>query len=226
MYHTGSDILSVFLARAAGRPLRELLAERVTGPLGMGSTGFFADPATVPTAYRPTPDGLAVFEAYERAFAGPAQFESLGSGLVSTVPDYLSFLAALADNRLLPAGLGTQMTANQLSRAQRAGITEMIGPTTSWGWQVSVETGVGVPWSAPGRYGWTGGSGTSADVDPSRELIGVVFTQRFMSGPDESFSYFWRPLAAAVGSVAGGAPAGSWPVPGAGRRGAGVGGGE
>jgi CubicO group peptidase (beta-lactamase class C family) len=76
----------------------------------------------------------------------------------------------------------------------------MMDPTVSWGWQVSVQTGVSVskPWTAPGRYGWTGGAGTSAYVDPSRDLIGVVLTQRFMSGPNEPFSYFWEPLAAAI----------------------------
>jgi hypothetical protein len=34
-----------------------------------------------------------------------------------------------------------------------------------------------------------------------RDLIGVVFTQRLMSGPGESFAYFWEPLAAAVAAV-------------------------
>jgi CubicO group peptidase (beta-lactamase class C family) len=74
----------------------------------------------------------------------------------------------------------------------------MVGPDTSWGWQVSVQTGPGLPWTSAGRYGWTGGSGTSAYVDPSRDLIGVVFSQRFMAGPREDFAYFWEPLVTSV----------------------------
>src|SRR5262249_49792802 len=35
MYHTGSDVLGVLMARAAGQPLDELLAERLFRPLSM-----------------------------------------------------------------------------------------------------------------------------------------------------------------------------------------------
>jgi Beta-lactamase. len=71
-------------------------------------------------------------------------------------------------------------------------VPELAGPGVSWGWQVGIDR-------ASGRYGWTGGSGTSASVDPSRDLIGVMFTQRFMSGPQGDFAYFWGPVADAVG---------------------------
>jgi CubicO group peptidase (beta-lactamase class C family) len=38
LYDTGTDVLGVLLARAAGKPLSDLLAERITGPLDMTST--------------------------------------------------------------------------------------------------------------------------------------------------------------------------------------------
>ena len=197
-YGTGSDLLSVLLSRAGGAPLRHLLKERITGPLGMDSTRFFGAPDTLPPAYQSTAAGLEVFDPPDGVFSRSPQFETLGGGLVSTVPDYLAFLSALADDTLLPAELRAQMTSQQLTSGQLAGMAEMGVPATSWGWQVSVETGVGRPWSAPGRYGWTGGMGTSAYVDPSRDLIGVVFSQRLMAGPNEDFGYFWEPLAAAI----------------------------
>lgn len=207
-YHVGSEILSVLLARAGQAPLHEVLRERITGPLGMESTGFIAAPDTLPTAYQPRAGGLGVFDEPGGVFSQPPLFESLAAGLVSTVPDYLDFLAALADDTLLPAGLRAQMTSDQLTPQQKVGLAGMVGPTESWGWQVSVETGSldtrgGTaapvkPWQAAGRYGWTGGFGTTAYVDPSRDLIGVLFTQRLMSGPDEDFSYFWEPLTASL----------------------------
>jgi CubicO group peptidase (beta-lactamase class C family) len=40
LYNTCSDIQGVLLARASGRPLPELLAERIFAPLGMMDTGF------------------------------------------------------------------------------------------------------------------------------------------------------------------------------------------
>ena len=207
-YHVGSEILSVLLARAGQASLQQILRERITGPLGMESTGFTADPDRLPTAYQPRAGGLGVFDEPGGVFSQPPPFESLAAGLVSTVPDYLNFLAALADDTLLPAGLRAEMTSDQLTPRQKVGLAGMVGPGESWGWQLSVETGPletadgtatpAKPWHAAGRYGWTGGLGTTAYVDPSRDLIGVLFTQRLMDGPDEDFSYFWEPLAASL----------------------------
>jgi len=44
--------------------------------------------------------------------------------------------------------------------------------------------------------------GTSAYVDGSRDLIGVVTSQRFMAGPREDFGCFWEPLATSVDDAA------------------------
>lgn len=199
-YHTGSDILSVLLARAGQAPLHQILTERITGPLGLKDTAFFADPNELPTAYRPGRAGLEVLDPPDGAFAREPAFESLGGGLVSTVPDYLAFLAALADGTLLPDEQRRAMTGDQLTDAQRVGMEEVAGPGTSWGWQVAVTTDGRDPWTAPGGYGWTGGTGTAAYVNPSADFIGVLFTQRAMGGPQDNFNYFWEPLAAALGS--------------------------
>jgi len=199
LYHTASDVLAVLLARASGRTVGELLADRITGPLGMASTGFAAtEPSRLATAYLPTPTGLQVFHATDGAFAGPPRFEALGSGLVSTVPDYLAFLSALADGVLLPPDLLAAMTCDQLTPTQRGAMAQLAGPGRSWGYQVGVDVERTEPWTNPGRYGWTGGSGTSAFVDPARDVIGVVFTQRMMSRADEPFDYFWGPLSASL----------------------------
>src|SRR3954469_13899914 len=40
-YHTCSDVLSLLLARATGRTVGELLAEKITGPLGLTGTSFW-----------------------------------------------------------------------------------------------------------------------------------------------------------------------------------------
>ena len=198
MYHTGIDVLSVLIGRVAGAPLHAVLKERVTDPLGLTATSFQADGADLPTSYRPTADGVEVFVEYDEGFAEPPQFESFGGGLVSTVEDYLTFLSALADDRLISRESREELTRNQLTAEQRAGTTEMAGPAWSWGLGVAVDTAVTEPWTAIGRYGWTGGAGTSAYTDPSRDLIGVVLSQRFMAGPTENFGYFWGPLATVV----------------------------
>ena len=45
MYHTGSDVLGVLIARASGQALETFLSERLFEPLGMTDTGFSV-PAT------------------------------------------------------------------------------------------------------------------------------------------------------------------------------------
>ncbi len=56
MYNTGSDVLGVLIARAAGQPLETFLRERIFAPLGMKDTGF-----SVPAAHhRPVRDQLRV----------------------------------------------------------------------------------------------------------------------------------------------------------------------
>ena len=81
LYETGIDLLGMVLTRATGRSLADLVAERVTGPLGMASTGFRATDATrLATAYIPGPDGLAVLDPPDGTFAVPPPFEELGSG--------------------------------------------------------------------------------------------------------------------------------------------------
>lgn len=186
MYHTGSDVLSALIRRAVGVPLETLVRDR----LGMRSTSFHAGGRVLPTSYRPTGDGVRADEAYTRAFDEPPAFESLGGGLVSTVEDYLGFLSRLADGELLPPELYAAMTTEQLTAEQRAGITQLSGARVTWGFQTAIEPN--------GRYGWTGGSGASAYTEPANDLIGVVLTQRFMTGPREPFSYFWDPLHASL----------------------------
>jgi CubicO group peptidase (beta-lactamase class C family) len=199
-YHTSTDLLSVLLLRAGDAPLRETLSTRIFKPLGMKNTGFLANPEDLPTAYRPTSTGLEVFDAPDGAFSRSPAFETLSTGLVSTAADCLRFLAALADDQLLTPGLRVQMTTDQLTPAQRAGIVEQEGPAISWGWQIGVQTEPADPWLHVGRFGWMGGTGTSGAVDPSRDLIGVVLTQRLLSGPGESFGYFWEPVVAVIDS--------------------------
>ena len=35
-----------------------------------------------------------------------------------------------------------------------------------------------------GRFGWTGGFGTTAYIDPTEGVIGILFTQRMMDSPE------------------------------------------
>jgi CubicO group peptidase (beta-lactamase class C family) len=196
MYSMGCDILSALLPRITGESLLDLLRERVFGRAGMTGTSFSS--TGLPTEYIGTPNGIEEFTPMAGVFEKDPPFESLVGGLVSTVPDYLRFLGALADGRLIPDDLRAAMTSDQLTPAQHEGAELLLAPGTSWGWETGVITSGSRPGASSGSYGWTGGTGTSAFVDPAHDLLGAVFTQRLTAGPQDSFDYFMEPIATAI----------------------------
>ena len=197
LYHMSTDALSVLLARAAGRPLHELLADRLTGPLGLRSTGFWAcDPARLGAAYLPVGGGLELLDPADGLAARPPQFEGLAGGLVSTAPDVLAFFCALADGGgpvLGPASVAA-MTTDTLTGEQRREAADFLGPGRSWGMQVGVQVEPTAPWDQPGRWGWDGGTGTTAYVDPGQDLVAVLLTQRGAVPGDPFLTDFWQAL--------------------------------
>ncbi|MFG2750176.1 serine hydrolase domain-containing protein [Streptomyces xanthophaeus] len=205
LYNTCSDILGVLLARAAGRPLPELLAERIFEPLGMRDTAFAVPQDQLhrfTSAYRAAPDGgdLELVDAPDGQWSTPPAFPSGAGGLVSTADDLHAFgrmlLAegAYAGGRLLSPESVRQMRTDHLSAAQReAG--ELFLDGQGWGFGGSVDVARLDPWNVPGRYGWIGGTGTAAHVVPATGTgtVTVLLTQRELSGPNapQYMREFW-----------------------------------
>ncbi len=203
LYETGFNVLGVLLMRATGKSLTDLLDERVTGPLGMSETAFVAtDPTRLAVLYTPSPDGLALLDPADGAFASPPPFEQLSGGLVSTAADVFRFYTAMADGGapVLTAESLRLMTSDQLTPAQRRGAAPFVDDDTSWGFGTGVDLTGAKPGTAPGRWGWTGGTGTCAYVDPSRDAVSVLLTQRTMLGPDDGPEPFWVAVAEAAES--------------------------
>ncbi len=201
LYHLGLDLLGALMVRATGRSVEDLLTERVTGPLGMVGTTFWArDPARLTTAYRPDAGGLEVIDPADGVYSRPPSSE-LSSGLLSTITDVFRFFCAMADggSPVLTADSLRAMTTDQLDETQHASAAGFLGAGEGWGLGTAVDTAADAPWMAPGRWGWTGGTGTTAYVDPQRGAVSVLLTQRAMEGPDDGFDDFWRAVAETAG---------------------------
>jgi CubicO group peptidase (beta-lactamase class C family) len=202
LYDTALEVLGVLLARATGRSLSDLVAERITGPLGMASTAFGTrEVDRLATAYSPDEAGaLRVLDPPDGQYAGPPPFEELSSGLVSSAPDVLRFYCAMADGGapMIGADSLAVMTADALSDVHRAQAEPILGPGESWGMATGVDIAAAQPWQAPGRWGWTGGTGTTAYVDPVRDTVSVLLTQREMTGPHDGPEPFWTAVAEAA----------------------------
>jgi CubicO group peptidase (beta-lactamase class C family) len=177
LYNTGAHVLSVLNARAAGMPFPEVLRSRIFGPLGMRDTGFVAeDVRRFATAYRPTPDGLVVVDEPDGAWSAPPAFPDGAAGLVSTVEDLLTFARMLlaGGQPVLSSSLAHEMTVDQLSAEQRVSGQAFLDGA---GW------GLGLAVQESAAYGWDGGLGTSWLVDPVRNLVVIVLTQRMFDSP-------------------------------------------
>ncbi|MCT9933614.1 beta-lactamase family protein [Planotetraspora sp. A-T 1434] len=205
MYHTGSDVLGVLMARATGRPLEEFLRERLFEPLGMRDTGFHVPAGKLdrlPAAYRSDQGtgGLVLEDDPRQSRWGrPPAFPSAGGGLVSTADDLLAFCTMMLNkgryggDRLLSRPSVELMTTDQLTEEQKAENAVFFGGSSGWGFGVSVVTRRDDLPAVPGRFGWNGGTGTSVYTDPAEELIGILLTQRYMTSPTPPavFRDFW-----------------------------------
>jgi CubicO group peptidase (beta-lactamase class C family) len=189
MYNTGSDVLSVLIARASGQPLETFLRERIFEPLGMHDTSF-----SVPTAkldrltpsYQTNP-ATGAFGIYDEAAGGqwsrPPAFPSGAAGLVSTIDDYLAFGQMLLNKgkygagRLLSRPSVELMTTDQLTPAQKAasGMGSLILAGLGWGFGVSVITQRSA-FASVGTFGWNGGMGTLWSSDPQEQMVAILMT--------------------------------------------------
>ena len=63
-----------------------------------------------------------------------------------------------------------------------------------WGYGGSVDIEAIEPWNVPGRYGWVGGTGTSAHITPSTGTAAILLTQVAADSPvpPQWMRDFWR----------------------------------
>jgi CubicO group peptidase (beta-lactamase class C family) len=118
-------------------------------------------------------------------------FPSGAGGLVSTVDDYLAFARMMLaqgkhDGMRILSRLSVEtMTTDQLTPEQKAvsGLVPGQFDSSGWGFGLSVVTRRDGIASAPGRYGWDGGMGTSWFSDPGEDMVCILMTQRAWSSP-------------------------------------------
>ena len=197
MYNTGSDVLSVLIARVSGQPLETFLRERLFEPLGMKDTGFSAPEASLArlaTSYWTdfTSGELAIYdEPRGGQWSHPPAFPSGAGGLVSTIDDYLAFGQMMLSQgkhggeRILSRLSVELMTTDQLTPEQKAmsGLLPGDFDSRGWGFGVSVVTRRDGIAAVPGKYGWDGGMGTSWYSDPREEMVTILMTQCAWTSP-------------------------------------------
>jgi len=197
MYHTGSDVLGVLIARASGQPLETFFRERIFEPLGMKDTGFSVSAERLDrlsTSYWTSP-ATGALELYDKAEGGqwsrPPAFPSGGGGLVSSIDDYLAFGQMMLNKgkhgseRILSRPSVELMTTDQLTPEQKAvsGLVPGYFLSHGWGFGVSMVTRRDEVAGSVGKFGWDGGLGTSWYSDPGEDMVTILMTQRAWTSP-------------------------------------------
>ena len=196
-YSVSTDVLGVAVSRLEGRPLGEVLRERILKPLGMVDTAFACSPAkrhrltdawglTAPGRPREVIDAAAT-----TTWDGPARFESGGAGLLSTAADYHRFCRMLLGRggvdgaRLVSPKTLDLMTANhlpgggdlnQMSRSLFSEAT-LAGTGFGLGFALLMDPAPGLIPGTPGEFYWGGLYSTVFFVDPVERLSLVFMTQ-------------------------------------------------
>ncbi|HWD05976.1 MAG TPA: serine hydrolase domain-containing protein [Amycolatopsis sp.] len=193
-YSVATDVLGRLVEVLADKPLDEVFAERVFGPLGMTDTGFWTkDTDRLAALYVPQPrTQLAVRNDAFGALGSsrPACFSG-GGGLVSTAADYHRFTqmllrgGALDGVRVLGPRTVDLMTSNHLpghvdlEAYGRPLFAEMPfdGFGFGLGFSVLEDPVKAKTLSSPGEYAWGGAASTAFWVDPVEDLTVAFYTQ-------------------------------------------------
>jgi CubicO group peptidase (beta-lactamase class C family) len=199
-YSHATEVLGFLVARIEGKPLGQVLKDRIFTPLGMVDTDFWCPPekrGRMAKLYRMNPDTETLEDVSFPHENGQPVFEAGGGGLISTADDYLKFARMLLGKgevdrvRLLKAETVEAMAQSRLTDAQRAipfmGMPFWLSQGFGLGLSVVLDAdlhgwmGAG----SAGAFGWPGAFGTWWQADPAEELVAIYLIQDSMPlGPE------------------------------------------
>ncbi len=179
----GAIVLTQIVEGLTGRRLDSLLAEQLFTPLAMSRTRFLppADwlPFIAPTERDPWRGRVLRGEVHDENAARLGGVSG-HAGLFSNAPDLARFAFWLLDayHGRLPPGARPGLPA-AVVRAFLRRANEPPGSTRALGWDTpSPEGGSGGHCLSPTSIGHTGFTGTSIWIDPARDLVIILLTNR------------------------------------------------
>lgn len=195
-YGVSTDVVGRVVEVAAGKPLDEVLRERVFEPVGMVDTGFHAAPHDhhrLAPLYVAMPGTAAAtrHDAMGDLFKSPPACLSGGGGLVSTAADYHRFCTMLLRRgeldgaRVLGSRTVDYMTRNHLPGGAdlEAFGRPLFAETTfegmgfGLGFSVVQDAVANKVLSTDGEYAWGGAASTAFWVDPAEGITALFMTQ-------------------------------------------------
>jgi CubicO group peptidase (beta-lactamase class C family) len=195
-YSVSTDVVGYLVQKLAGKPLDQVLAERIFGPLKMADTGFSVredQRSRFAACYEAKPGGgIKLQDDPETSpYLRAPDLISGGGGLVSTAADYMRFANMLVNGgelegaRILAPKTIRLMGSNHLPGG--ADLTQMSRSLFSESTNAGVGFGLGfavvfdppktlIPCSM-GEFYWGGMASTAFWIDPVEEVTAVFMTQ-------------------------------------------------
>ena len=192
-YSVATDVLGIVLSRLEGKPLSEILTERILGPLGMTDTGFSVGSSgrrRAATMYQLDADTTLRHDVMGPAPITDPPFCMGGAGLWSTADDYLRFARMLLAGgsvdgvRVLSeqsvASMRTDRLTDEQKRQDFLGAPFWIGRGFGLNLSVVTDPAKSRQLFGPGGLGsfsWPGAYGTWWQADPSADVILIYLIQ-------------------------------------------------
>ncbi|MHC9296261.1 serine hydrolase domain-containing protein [Mycobacterium sp. LTG2003] len=192
-YSHSTDVLGIALSRIEGKPLAQVLSERIFEPLGMTDTGFSVDAAgrrRAATMYKLTADNALTHDVMGPPPITDPPFCTGGAGLFSTADDYLRFARMLLAGgtvdgvRVLSEESVRLMRSDRLTAEQKQypflGAPFWVGRGFGLNLSVVTDPAKSRQLFGPGGLGtfsWPGAYGTWWQADPSADLILIYLIQ-------------------------------------------------
>lgn len=192
LYSVSTDVLAAVIEVVEQKPMQEIMAERITGPLGMEDTAYTSDAdriAPIKGGVEGLLDANTVADTYPH---DNPNFARGGHGLFSTLADYGKVALSLLNTSR--GGDGAHIVSRStLKWATRNHVADQMPiylesdprsinpPVTGNGFGLgfAVASGEGAVPSAPGAFGWSGAADTWFSVDPETNLFMVSMAQNF-----------------------------------------------
>ena len=211
-YSLCHDVLAAIIEVISGKRFRDYMKENIFDPLGMNETYYHLNPDTEkriapqysfvnfdedvkdkPAGYTQAVDMTRCGGYIEREEGNflvyGEEYDSGGAGIISSVPDYVKFINALANNgmgktgeRILSSHSVNLLKQNQLSEKhiENYNWPQLIGYGYGLGVKTMINPAAAGSLSSVGEFGWGGAAGASAFIDTDLKL-GVFYSHHMLN---------------------------------------------
>lgn len=179
-YGHSTDVLGAVIEVAAGKPLDQLLRERIFDPLGMDDTSFFVPAAKAYRIAEPIHGEMGDNTIVRPMLSG-------GGGLNSTTENYVRFAQMLLNGgvyhgaRIIEEDTLELMTRKYIG-AEVSREFFFYGDRGDWGLGFHLQPTDGSNADGPHNFGWRGIGGTLFIVDRDKDFF-MIYMEQKRGGP-------------------------------------------